>query len=1248
MGVRDRLTQLVKTFGTAVPGRIQAAELSAGMGPTRPFSPGEPIGPYDGYSRTPRSRDFVTGYNIATRPRTHERVSFDTLKGLVEAYDVAQMAIWHRIDSIRALDWSLVPARGFSGDADDAIALGLRVLEKPDRQTPFANWLAKWLYDVLAYDAGTLYRLRNRRGDVIGLATVDGTSVAPLLDYWGNTPKAPAEAYVQYIQGLPWNWLTTDDLIYQPFRPRTNSPYGTAPLETILLNANTDLRFQQYFLQRFTEGNLPSAFASAPETWTPDQIESFQEYWDAAMVGDQAAKHQIKWMPGGSKIGWSNEKDFSDQFSLFLMRKTAAAFHVVPADLGFTENVNKSSGESQGDVQHRVGELPLVAYVQGILTHFLRDDLGLPVEFSFDTGQEKEDRLQEAQAWQIYVETGAASSDEMREKLLGLPGDPRRPTPRFFSTTRLGPVPLLAIQGVAGKVDPESYGPADDQPVLYQPYVPPPGVVPAEGTTDAKASMAAEDAYQTQVRQELQTQHEERQAAREHAVAKDGPAVAPTTGVTSETGIVGYDLVGHKPDEEDEDEDAEELVKAELAAFRSFRKGRVRAGKWRDFEFRHIGPEVGRQLNHDGRQAVHKAAVPKGDAPGKGAHHWPGWALDERCADYWATQITTALTGALTARRADRLAADYRAQHPNNSEADKATLLDEARVWLAGQDVDLTTPLTTVLSGMYTDGYLIGITCAHAVVDGQRPKLGGWKPGDTDTAQAVIDSYGAAEDLAELLDTVPDMAREMADTRLDDLARELVAGLLDDTAVAKSRIGTALRNRIGNLGRAAATAITEITRASGIAAIFGYRQRKVAYGRWEVDPASNVCPTCNANAEAGPIPIGEPYPSGDVSAPAHPNCFPAGVVVTGPSTVAATARRYEGDLVTIVLSGGEEVPVTPNHPVLTPNGWVAAGDLNKGVEVLRARDAERVAALVYPDDRQAVSRIEDVAATLGEARPVMTMFVPVTAEDFHGDGSGDDKVDVVLAAGHCQFDRVPALAHEVGELDFVSATRTPLLAGGEPDAVLCGLGLPGGFVRRCEHGFPLLGGRALPADGHSGRSVAAVDSPITEHPVDRVPIESVLPGHGFHGHSAEVVVDETVRGRDASRVGVVAATDRNAASQQVLPEGFTADATHGRAVSELAAAHISGDRAVQSGRVNRLTAQRETGGLNLLTEGLSGDAGDGRALIDRLSGLVSVERVSEVRRQHGWVGHVYNLQTVDGWYFANGIIAHNCRCAVAP
>ncbi|WP_369043502.1 phage portal protein [Streptomyces sp. Midd1] len=595
-------SRLAKVFGGREPAAMAAAEAAAGMTSATTFSPGAPIAPFDGYSRQPRSHDFTTGYNVASRPKSNERVSFDTLRGLVEAYDVAQMCIWHRIDSIRALDWAVVPADGFTGDATDAIKVAKQILQKPDRQTPFAAWLAKWLYDTLAYDAGALYRLRNRGNRVIGLTVVDGTTIAPLLDYWGNSPEDPAEAYVQYINGTAWNWLTRGDMIYEPFRPRSNSPYGQAPLETILLNSNTDLRFQAHFLQKFTEGNIPKALASAPEGWTPDQISQFQAVWDALMQGNQEIQSQIRWIPGGGKIEWSSEKDFSDAFSLFLMRKTCAAYHIVPSDLGFTESVNKSSGETQADVQHRVGDLPLASHVQGVLTGFLQDDMQLPVKFLFDTGQEKEDRLALAQAWEIYIRTGMASPDEGREDTLGLPTDPRRPVPRFYATNA-GPVPLLSIEGIAGKTDPDTHAPAEDQPALPQPYVPAPGVVPATGTTDDTAARAAEDVYQQQLRD-----------VAGDPLAKEAPA-GGGEGITTQTGIHSSDLIAPtrgKGDEDDEDEagtqEQQALAKREMAAFRRFRQARRRNGAWRDFEFRAVDPVTAHRLNDGGRLAVRKAA----------------------------------------------------------------------------------------------------------------------------------------------------------------------------------------------------------------------------------------------------------------------------------------------------------------------------------------------------------------------------------------------------------------------------------------------------------------------------------------------------------------------------------------------------------------------------------------------------------------------------------------------------------------
>lgn len=625
-------SEAIKAFGGNEPPAMALAATEVSQMTGAPFSPGEPVGPYDGYSRTPRSQDFVTGYNIASRPRSHERVSFPVLQGLIEAYDMAQLCIWHRIDSVRSLDWKLIAAEGYTGDVTEAIAIGKAALKKPDRKHYFKTWLAMWLYDVLAYDAGTLYRMRNRGGRCVGLKVVDGTLIAPLLDYWGDSPEPPAEAYVQYANGLPWVWLTGDDLIYESFRPRSNSPYGRAPIESIILNANTDLRFQLYFLERFTEGNIPAAFAAAPETWTPDQIEKFQNYWDSFMYGDQTRKSQIRWMPGGTTFAWSNEKEFTDKFSLFLMRKTAAAFHVVPSDLGFTETVNLSSSESQADVQHRVGELPLDSYTEDIISAFLQDDLGLPLDFAFDKGEEQEDQLAQAQADGENIDRGVVSSSEIRQMRYGLSEPAGQMVPRYIMTSRAGPVPLAALYGVAGKIDPQTGAPDPGVELPHEAFTEVPGAVPnpplaesplAEQEFGPKAIPPAPPPQQVALPKATDPAHQ---------VAKEGegaPAGA-TAGITTETGITGYDLIGR-----DEDEDAEAVlsspgdgcitvdearaaarqaagnagvVKAEMAAFRRFQRYRRKDGQWRDFEFSAVGQVRAHNLNDAGRLAVRKAA----------------------------------------------------------------------------------------------------------------------------------------------------------------------------------------------------------------------------------------------------------------------------------------------------------------------------------------------------------------------------------------------------------------------------------------------------------------------------------------------------------------------------------------------------------------------------------------------------------------------------------------------------------------
>jgi len=459
---------VVVTKGAGTPPIIEQTMARTGMSLGRAFGPGRPIDPMAGYSPDARTWDFQTGYNIVTRPLRDSRVSFDVLKALIDSYDLARIVIGHRIDDIRSLAWSIVPDEDATEDVDGAIRKARAFLDYPGGPgtvLPFNAWLAKWLEDVLRYDAGCLYRRRNRRGDVIGLDVVSGRMIAPLLDYHGRTPMAPAPAYAQYANGVPWGWFTTDDMIYVPFRPQPDSPYGWAPLESAILTANTDVRHQMFLLQYFTEGNVPEGFATAPaDASGANQLEELQEYWDALVYGDQAARRQLKWVPAGTTFTWSKDFTFNGDLAKWMTQKVAAAYHCTLNDLGFTDDVNRSTGETQVSVQFRTGTQPLAQYVQGIITSVLQRDLRLPVRFQFDMGQEKEDRLRQAQADEILIRSGVLSPDEPREEL-GKQVDPSRVVPRFIIVGNQA-VPLSTLIDAAGSVDVQTAAPDAPPPAV--------------------------------------------------------------------------------------------------------------------------------------------------------------------------------------------------------------------------------------------------------------------------------------------------------------------------------------------------------------------------------------------------------------------------------------------------------------------------------------------------------------------------------------------------------------------------------------------------------------------------------------------------------------------------------------------------------------------------------------------------------------------------------------------------------------
>lgn len=372
--------------------------------------------------------------------------------------------------------------------------------------------------------------------------------------------------------------------------------------------------------------------------------------------------------------------------------------------------------------------------------------------------------------------------------------------------------------------------------------------------------------------------------------------------------------------------------------------------------------------------------------------------------------------------------------------------------------------------------------------------------------------------------------------------------------------------------------------------------------QWLTSRDERLCGDCEAldNETAG---LNEAFSDGTEMPPAHPACVVGETLVSAGGVLAVSARRFEGDLVTLRTRSGECLTVTPNHPVLTDRGWVPARIAHEAGHVLRLKLGRSTAIGAAADhDQHVPARIEEIANALRMKRGVVPREVPVATPDFHGDGRGS-QIAVVLADPELRRRLDSAVSEHLAKSLFKNggAGDVALAALGQVtesverplDAAhggVCGADLPGALFER--HAGPLGDfGCALPAWLEADIAQANLDA-------------------GSSGtHDLRDLIDGLAGLEESNHRRVIEST----APQQSAPGSS------------------SGSHAAD---------------LQAIKDEPWRDTQEAGRLLQRLSGLVDRDDIIGVDVASG-SAHVYNLQTVDGWYTTgNGIVNHNCRCTV--
>lgn len=131
----------------------------------------------------------------------------------------------------------------------------------------------------------------------------------------------------------------------------------------------------------------------------------------------------------------------------------------------------------------------------------------------------------------------------------------------------------------------------------------------------------------------------------------------------------------------------------------------------------------------------------------------------------------------------------------------------------------------------------------------------------------------------------------------------------------------------------------------------------------------------------------------------HPNCLVPGGTVLAEGVVAHSCREYNGPVITLETSRGNRITVTPNHPILTTEGFVPAGSLHKGSKIVEATGKYRFFLGKAPNDINIPTPIEQIAHSIVQAGGSSSISVKSSPVQFHGDGSADGKVDIVFSNG---------------------------------------------------------------------------------------------------------------------------------------------------------------------------------------------------------------------------------------------------------
>lgn len=330
----------------------------------------------------------------------------------------------------------------------------------------------------------------------------------------------------------------------------------------------------------------------------------------------------------------------------------------------------------------------------------------------------------------------------------------------------------------------------------------------------------------------------------------------------------------------------------------------------------------------------------------------------------------------------------------------------------------------------------------------------------------------------------------------------------------------------------------------------------------------------------------------------HPNCVIGETPVLAPDIIAGITASYSGPVVEILFSVTRTLTVTPNHMLLTRNGFIKAKNLRKGDKILYYPDFERIVP-GDPDDNNSPSAIKDIIRTFAEAPSMATGCVPVSSEYLHGDASlMDGHINIVATNSFLRGDSQSIIAESISQKDFTATDSvfTEFVGKSDLASMLLTLGFAAQGNMRSVGITPSFLRGSLARHQPVGVSASPYFDPVfSKTSKDNRSANSEMLSQGVLGFTGQIPGTDQIIVKDNPGCGLY-----------IDPDLFE-PAEHS------------------------LVRDPDFLGHTLRS----------------FAGKITETEVVDIRN-YDFSGHVYDLHTQSLLYIANGIVSSNCRCTMIP